>query len=236
MAPSQRLELGPLAKQAHLLNRDLAQRAVRREGDEIRMRREEQRIVARVCRRSTFRARSIASMVGGKAQIVVLDFVGSPSSRGGKAPRQSGFAYAFRPAEQNRLRDSLRRRSSAQAFGRPGRCRRSSGNAHRHAQSIVTRTHCVKTSERLRPDALAPPCPGLACPSTMRKRCGSSCAILSVALADPPVKLQRLLVESILALPVRIPLSCGCGRAPVLPRRSTRRRSSDRALDVPDAR
>ena len=97
-----------LLEQAGLLDGDLAQRAIRREGDEIGMGGEEQRIVVALIG-GPFLARGHGFEVVRKAEIVALDEVGAAQQAGAEPAREGGLAHAFGTGEQEGLRQAVLR-------------------------------------------------------------------------------------------------------------------------------
>ena len=103
-----RQELRALLEQPRLRDGDLAQRAVGREGDEIRVRGEQQRVFVALVRGPLF-AGGDGFQVVRQAEIVLLDLFGVPEQPRAQPPRQRGFADAFRPGEQQGLRQAFLR-------------------------------------------------------------------------------------------------------------------------------
>ena len=102
----QGFELSALLQQAHLLDGDLPQGAIGREGDEIRMRRKEQRIFVALVG-GPFFAIGNDGGVRLKTQVIVLDLAAVTQQPGCKSPRQSGLSHAFGAGQQNGLRNPL---------------------------------------------------------------------------------------------------------------------------------
>ena len=121
-----RQKLRAFLQQPRLRDRDLAQRAVRREGDEIRMRGEQQRIVVALVGRPSSRASATVSRLCGRLRSSCSISSGCPSRRAAEPPRQRRLADAFRPGKQQRLRQAVHARSSARAPRPSARCPRSS--------------------------------------------------------------------------------------------------------------
>src|SRR5581483_449846 len=103
---AQRLELGSLAQQPYLLNRDLAQRPFRGESGEIRMSGEEQWIID-----ALFRGPLLALLddlqVFRQAQIVMLDLCRIAQQNCSETPRQGSFANSLRAAQKYGLGNTL---------------------------------------------------------------------------------------------------------------------------------
>ena len=102
----QRLELRALLEQTHLLDGDLAQRAVRWERQEVGMSGEQQRIFIAFVG-GPFLALGDGVGVVLQAEIVLFDFLRAANQRRRESPRQRGFAHALRTVQQNGLRDAL---------------------------------------------------------------------------------------------------------------------------------
>ncbi len=111
--PMQRFKLSALLQQTHLFDRDLAQRPVGRERDEIRMRGEQQRIVVALVGRPFLAIGDDLSIVL-QAEIILFDFPCVTKQRGGKPPGQCGFSHSFGSIQQNSLRDASLARHAEQ--------------------------------------------------------------------------------------------------------------------------
>lgn len=105
-APMQWFKLGAFLQKTHLRNADLPQRPIRSEGQEIRMRTEEERIVIPFIR-GQFLPGLDQFYVLFEAEIVVLDPAGRAEQTRDESPRERGFAQPLQPREKHRLRDAF---------------------------------------------------------------------------------------------------------------------------------
>jgi hypothetical protein len=108
-AAMMRQERRALFDEARLLDGDLAQRAIGREGDEIGMGGKQQRIVVALVGGHFSRSATISRLCF-EAEIVLLDLFGMARQQARAQPAgERGFADALRSGEEQRLRQPVLR-------------------------------------------------------------------------------------------------------------------------------
>ena len=98
--------LGALFEQAGLLDGDLAQRAVGREGDEIGVGGEQQRVLVALVG-GPFLARGDGLEVVRQAEVVLFDPLGVAQQARAQAARERGLAHALGAGEEQGLREAV---------------------------------------------------------------------------------------------------------------------------------